>query len=164
MREWRYDSFLIASLYEVGSRLNIPSALPPGREPPVTFCWGLKGSRSRSGHCGLSVAPPGIQPRQFNTWPVAVLTELSRFPRRGTDFVPICFFIKNSYINNVKSQDSAVDRETGYGMDARGVGVRVPVGSRIFFYPLRPDRLWGHSASYLMGTGASSPEGKAVGT
>jgi hypothetical protein len=142
MGEWRYYSFLIASLYEVGSRLNIPSSLPPGREPPVTFGWGLKGSRSRSGHCELSVAPSGIQPWPFNTWPVAVPTELSRIPRRETVFVPICFFIKNSYINNVKSQDSAVDRETGYETDARGVGIRVPVGPRNFFYPLRPDRLW----------------------
>jgi hypothetical protein len=32
---------------------------------------------------------------------------------------------------------------TGYGLDDRGVGVRVPVGSRIFSYPLHPDRLWG---------------------
>jgi hypothetical protein len=28
-------------------------------------------------------------------------------------------------------------------MDDRGVGVRVPVGSRIFSSPRRPDRLWG---------------------
>jgi hypothetical protein len=32
---------------------------------------------------------------------------------------------------------------TGYGLDDRGVGVRVPVGSRIFTSPRRPDRLWG---------------------
>jgi hypothetical protein len=32
---------------------------------------------------------------------------------------------------------------TGYGLDDRGVGVRVPVGSRIFSSPRRPDRLWG---------------------
>jgi hypothetical protein len=32
---------------------------------------------------------------------------------------------------------------SGYGMDDRGVGVRVPVGSRIFSSPQRPDRLWG---------------------
>jgi hypothetical protein len=39
--------------------------------------------------------------------------------------------------------DSAVGIATGYGMDNRGVGVRVPVRSRIFSSPLRPDRLWG---------------------
>jgi hypothetical protein len=29
---------------------------------------------------------------------------------------------------------------TGYGLDERGVGVRVPVGSTIFFSPRRPDQ------------------------
>jgi hypothetical protein len=33
--------------------------------------------------------------------------------------------------------------EPGYGLDDRGVGVRVTVGSRIFSSPRRPDRLWG---------------------
>jgi hypothetical protein len=32
---------------------------------------------------------------------------------------------------------------TGYGLGNRGVEVRVPVGSRIFSSPRRPDRLWG---------------------
>jgi hypothetical protein len=32
---------------------------------------------------------------------------------------------------------------TGYGLDDRGVGVRVQVGSRIFCSPRRTDRLWG---------------------
>jgi hypothetical protein len=40
------------------------------------------------------------------------------------------------------ARDSAVGTVTGYGLDDRGVGVRVPVGSRIFSYPRRPDRLW----------------------
>jgi hypothetical protein len=30
---------------------------------------------------------------------------------------------------------------TGYGLDDRGVGIRVPVGSKVFSSPLRPDRL-----------------------
>jgi hypothetical protein len=32
---------------------------------------------------------------------------------------------------------------TGYGLDNWGVGVRVPVGARIFTSPCRPDWLWG---------------------
>jgi hypothetical protein len=32
---------------------------------------------------------------------------------------------------------------TGYGLDDRGVGVRVPVGARIVSSPQGPDRLWG---------------------
>jgi hypothetical protein len=39
--------------------------------------------------------------------------------------------------------DSSVGMVTGYGLDDREVGVRVPVGSRIFSSPSRPDRLWG---------------------
>jgi hypothetical protein len=42
-----------------------------------------------------------------------------------------------------RSRNSAVGIETGYGVDDQGVGVRVPVGSRIFSSPRRPDRLWG---------------------
>jgi hypothetical protein len=41
------------------------------------------------------------------------------------------------------SRDSAVGIATDYGLDDRGVGVPVPVESRIFSPPRRPDRLWG---------------------
>jgi hypothetical protein len=36
------------------------------------------------------------------------------------------------------SQDSSVGIATGYGLGDRGVGVRVPVGSRIFSTSSRP--------------------------
>jgi hypothetical protein len=42
-----------------------------------------------------------------------------------------------------RSQDSIVGIATGYALDDRGVGVRVPVGSRIFFSPQHPDWLRG---------------------
>jgi hypothetical protein len=38
------------------------------------------------------------------------------------------------------SRDSALGIATGYGMNDRGVGVRVPVGARIFSSPRRLDR------------------------
>jgi hypothetical protein len=41
------------------------------------------------------------------------------------------------------SLDSAVGIATGYGLDDRGIGVRVPVILRIFTFPCRPDRFWG---------------------
>jgi hypothetical protein len=50
--------------------------------------------------------------------------------------------IKNLYIYII-SRDSVIGRATGYGLHDRVVGVRVPVGSRIFSSPRRPDRLWG---------------------
>jgi hypothetical protein len=49
------------------------------------------------------------------------------------------FYIMRKHIlqmseNNVGSRDSVVDVATGYGLDKRGVGVRVPLGSRIFLF------------------------------
>jgi hypothetical protein len=38
---------------------------------------------------------------------------------------------------------NAVGIATGYGLNNQGVGVRVPVGARIFTCPCRLDRLWG---------------------
>jgi hypothetical protein len=40
-----------------------------------------------------------------------------------------------------RSRDSSVGIATGYGLDDRWVRVQVPVGSRIFTSPRRPDRL-----------------------
>jgi hypothetical protein len=47
---------------------------------------------------------------------------------------------------NYRIRDSVVGIATGYGLDDRGVGVRVPVGSIIFSSPRRPDRFWGPPA------------------
>jgi hypothetical protein len=37
---------------------------------------------------------------------------------------------------------SVVGKATGYGLDDRGVGVRVPVEARFFSSARRPDRFW----------------------
>jgi hypothetical protein len=50
---------------------------------------------------------------------------------------------KHWNISNLKGRDNAVGIATGYELDDQGVGVRVPVGARIFTFPYRPDRLWG---------------------
>jgi hypothetical protein len=42
-----------------------------------------------------------------------------------------------------RSRDSVVGIATSYGLDDRGVRIRVPVRSRIFSSPNRPDRHWG---------------------
>jgi hypothetical protein len=60
------------------------------------------------------------------------------------------------------SRDSSVGIVTGYGLDDRGVGVRIPVGSRIFCSPQCPHRLLG-PPSYSMGIGDYFPGGKAAG-
>jgi hypothetical protein len=48
-------------------------------------------------------------------------------------------FNNNKQQQLTKSRDCTVGIATGYGLDDRGVGVRVPVGSRTFFSPRRPD-------------------------
>jgi hypothetical protein len=63
----------------------------------------------------------------------------------------------------IRSRDSVVCIASSYGLDDRGVGVRVPVGSRIFFSPNRPDRLWGPPNLLFNGYRGSFPGGKAAG-
>jgi hypothetical protein len=57
-----------------------------------------------------------------------------------------------------RSLDSVVGIATSYGLDDRWVGVRVPVGSRIFSTSSRP-ALW----SYPRGIGGSFPGVKRPG-
>jgi hypothetical protein len=66
-----------------------------------------------------------------------------RFPMRSLDF--------SIYLILPRNRDSVVGIATAYGLDDRGVGVRVTVGSRIFFSPRRPGRLW--SPSSLLSNG-----------
>jgi hypothetical protein len=53
----------------------------------------------------------------------------------------IVYFVLQKY--DALYQDSAVGIMTGYRLDDRGVGVRVPGGSIIFSSPRHPDWFWG---------------------
>jgi hypothetical protein len=46
-------------------------------------------------------------------------------------------------VRDIMSRSNADGAATGYGLDDRGVGVRFPVGSRMFTSPYRLDGLWG---------------------
>jgi hypothetical protein len=59
-----------------------------------------------------------------------------------------------------RSQGSIVGIATGYGLDNLWVGVRVPVGSRVFLFPKLPRPAVG---SYPTGTGDSFPGAKVAG-
>jgi hypothetical protein len=48
-----------------------------------------------------------------------------------------------STILDYYNSDSSVGIATGCRLDGQEVGVRVPVGSRIFSSPRRPNRIWG---------------------
>jgi hypothetical protein len=60
--------------------------------------------------------------------------------------------------------NSVICIATAYGLDGRGVGVQVPVGSRIFIPPYCPDQLWGPPNLLSSGYwGALSVGGKRQG-
>jgi hypothetical protein len=56
--------------------------------------------------------------------------------------ISVLFGFFTSNVAVILSRVSAVGIATGYGLDDRGVGVQVPVGSNIFSSPRRPDHLW----------------------
>jgi hypothetical protein len=66
----------------------------------------------------------------------------------------------NHIIIIIMSRDDAIGITTAIGWTAE---VRFLAGARFFSSSQRPDRLWGPSASYPMGTGGSFPADKAAG-
>jgi hypothetical protein len=52
---------------------------------------------------------------------------------------------------------------TGYWLDDRGVGVRVPVGQEFYLLHVVQTGSGALQASYPMGTGGAFPRGKAAG-
>jgi hypothetical protein len=67
--------------------------------------------------------------------------------------------IFRSYSKEEWIRDSVIGVATGYGLDDRGTGARVPVGPRIFASPRRPDRLWGPPDLLSNGDGGLFPRG-----
>jgi hypothetical protein len=59
-------------------------------------------------------------------------------------------YIKHE-LQHIRSRGSAVSIATGYGLDDRGVDVRVQVGSRILSSQCRLDWFWGPSIFYPAG-------------
>jgi hypothetical protein len=68
----------------------------------------------------------------------------------------------SSYPRQLGIRNSSVGVATDYGLEYRRVGFRVPIGSRFFCSPHRPDRLWG--PPNLMVLGALFPGVKAAGS
>jgi hypothetical protein len=74
-------------------------------------------------------------------------------------------FVEKIYGTRIpyKRRDSVGVIATGYGMEDRGVGVRVPVGSRIFSSPRSPGRLWSPPNLLSNGHRGLLPRGKEAG-
>jgi hypothetical protein len=65
--------------------------------------------------------------------------------------------------SSTRSRESVVGIATGYGLDDRGVRVRVPVGSRILLFHVTRTASRVNPISYKMGTGGSFPGVKRLG-
>jgi hypothetical protein len=109
--------------------------------------------RSRLGHWlfwfKFSWFPP-IPPAKFwgSTSIKLIALPSKSFPVHNSSvIIPFDTVLSNYWqrfkiIHAQSSRDSVAGIAPSYGLDNRGIGVGVPVGSRIFS-PLRPDRLWG---------------------
>jgi hypothetical protein len=78
--------------------------------------------------------------------PMSILTWLqfrscpSKDLRSNVFILILSYFDYSCYQVIIRSRDSVVGIATSYGLDDWGVGVRVPVGSRIFSSPNHPSR------------------------
>jgi hypothetical protein len=76
---------------------------------------------------------------------------------------PFLSQILHSLVVIIWSRDSSVGTATGYGLNDRGVGVRVPVGQEFSLLHVVQTGSGVHPTSYPMGTRGSFPGGKAAG-
>jgi hypothetical protein len=71
---------------------------------------------------------------------ISILSHGNQFRTLPTSLLKIHFNIILPY--TPRSRHSVVGIATGYRLDDRGAGIRVPVGSSIFSFPPRPDQVW----------------------
>jgi hypothetical protein len=113
-------------------------------------CKELPGSRNRNATPNSAIHDPGPVPALFTA---SCQPFYLRLFLRGN----LKKQISNETVNALVTTGVCI--ATGYGMDDRGVAVRVPVGSTIFYSPYRPDRLWGPSSFISNGNREFFPRG-----
>jgi hypothetical protein len=124
----------------------------------------FKCSKLIFGRCSVrnSSGAQVLRTGDFRGFPQPFYENVEIVPLLGHDQFP-----PNPYqfiIHQSSYHSSVVAIATGYGLDDRGAGFRVPVGSRIFFSPRRPDQLCGPPnllSNWLLG--ALSPGVKRQG-
>jgi hypothetical protein len=104
-------------------------------EMSTRYLPGLKGGRR-----ARQTSPPSVS--RLSRKCGSLDTSQPHGTRRPVTGIALPFFF-NHHLIYFGGRDSVVGIATGYGLRDRGVGVRVPVGSKVFFSPRRPDRLWG---------------------
>jgi hypothetical protein len=78
------------------------------------------------------------------------------------NYICVCNHLHKFTCTIMGSRNSSVGIATGYGLDDREVGIRVPVWSKCSLLRSVQTGSGAHPASYPMGTGGSSPGGKAA--
>jgi hypothetical protein len=108
----------------------------------VGIWWGAKeGNEVSACSTSLALVQEQQSPRIWN-YVVPWVSNLMNEVMFVNDIPNMAAILFQSYAE-IRSRDSVVGIATSYGLYDRGVGVRVPVGPRIFCSPNRTDRFWG---------------------
>jgi hypothetical protein len=113
--------------------------------------------------CYIIINPSVSVDRQLKWWCMYMFSGLSVTVPSVSCSTKLILNIFNLSFSKALQSKAWPRIATAYGLDDWGVGVQVPVGSRIFSSPHCPDRLWGPPNLLSNGYQGSFPRGKAAG-
>jgi hypothetical protein len=106
--------------------------------------------------------PPAVVFSLQPQWPISISTKQLSIAKAITANIPVNK-ITGRLEGHTRNRDATVGIVTGYGLEERGVGIRVPVGARIFSSTRRPDRFWGPTSILSNVCQGSFRRGKMAG-